>query len=28
LGLGLPFILMGLFLDKAEPFRKLVARNR
>jgi cytochrome c-type biogenesis protein len=26
-GLGLPFILMGLFLDKAEPFRKLVARN-
>jgi cytochrome c-type biogenesis protein len=27
LGLGLPFILMGLFLDKAEPFRKLVARN-
>ena len=27
LGLGLPFILMGLFLDKAEPFKKLVARN-
>ena len=27
LGLGLPFILMGLFLDKAQPFRKLVARN-
>ena len=27
LGLGFPFILMGLFLDKAEPFRKLVARN-
>jgi len=27
LGLGLPFISMGLFLDKAEPFRKLVARN-
>jgi cytochrome c-type biogenesis protein len=27
LGLGLPFILMGLFLDKAEPFRRLVVRN-
>jgi cytochrome c-type biogenesis protein len=26
-GLGFPFILMGLLLDKAEPFRKLVARN-
>jgi cytochrome c-type biogenesis protein len=25
LGLGLPFILMGLFLDKAEPFRKFMA---
>ena len=24
-GLGLPFILMGLFLDKAEPLRKFVA---
>lgn len=27
LGLGFPFILMGLLLDKAEPFRKLIARN-
>ena len=26
-GLGFPFILMGLLLDKAEPFRKLIARN-
>jgi cytochrome c-type biogenesis protein len=26
-GLGFPFILMGLLLDKAEPFRKIVARN-
>lgn len=25
LGLGLSFILMGLFLDKAEPFRKFMA---
>ena len=25
LGLGLPFILMGLFLDKAEPLRKFIA---
>ena len=24
-GLGLPFILMGLFLDKAEPLRKFIA---
>jgi len=27
LGLGLPFILMGLFLDKAEPMRKIIARK-
>ena len=27
LGLGSPFILMGLFLDKAEPFRKFIARK-
>jgi cytochrome c-type biogenesis protein len=26
-GLGAPFILMGLFLDKAEPFRKMIARR-
>ena len=26
-GLGLPFILMGLFLDKAEPFRKFISKN-
>jgi len=26
-GLGFPFILMGLLLDKAEPFRKLITRN-
>lgn len=26
-GLGFPFILMGLLFDKAEPFRKLVTRN-
>jgi cytochrome c-type biogenesis protein len=26
-GLGTPFILMGLFLDKAEPFRKMIARG-
>jgi cytochrome c-type biogenesis protein len=26
-GLGTPFILMGLFLDKAEPFRKMIARR-
>jgi cytochrome c-type biogenesis protein len=25
MGLGLPFILMGLFLDKAEPLRKFIA---
>jgi len=25
IGLGLPFILMGLFLDKAEPLRKFIA---
>ena len=25
LGLGLPFILMGLFLDKAEPLRRFIA---
>jgi cytochrome c-type biogenesis protein len=24
-GLGLPFILMGLFLDKAEPLRRIIA---
>ena len=24
-GLGLPFILMGLFLDRAEPLRKMIA---
>jgi cytochrome c-type biogenesis protein len=24
-GLGLPFILMGLFLDKAEPLRRFIA---
>jgi cytochrome c-type biogenesis protein len=27
LGLGAPFILMGLFLDKAEPFRKMIAKR-
>ena len=27
LGLGLPFILMGLFLDKAEPMRKFIAKR-
>lgn len=27
LGLGIPFILMGLFLDKAEPFRKIISKN-
>jgi cytochrome c-type biogenesis protein len=27
LGLGTPFILMGLFLDKAEPFRKMIAKR-
>jgi cytochrome c-type biogenesis protein len=26
-GLGAPFILMGLFLDKAEPFRKMIAKR-
>ena len=26
-GLGAPFILMGLFLDKAEPVRKMIARR-
>jgi cytochrome c-type biogenesis protein len=26
-GLGTPFILMGLFLDKAEPFRKMIAKR-
>jgi cytochrome c-type biogenesis protein len=26
-GLGLPFILMGLFLDKAEPMRKFIASH-
>lgn len=26
-GLGAPFILMGLFLDKVEPFRKMIARR-
>ena len=25
-GLGAPFILMGLFLDKAEPFRKIIVK--
>ena len=24
-GLGLPFILMGLFLDKSEPIRKVIS---
>ena len=27
LGLGLPFILMGLFLDKAEPMRKFISKR-
>jgi cytochrome c-type biogenesis protein len=27
LGLGIPFILMGLFLDKAESFRKIISKN-
>ena len=26
-GLGTPFILIGLFLDKSEPFRKMIARR-
>ena len=26
-GLGAPFILMGLFLDKAEPFRNMIAKR-
>lgn len=26
-GLGAPFILMGLFLDKAEPIRKIIAKR-
>jgi cytochrome c-type biogenesis protein len=26
-GLGAPFILMGLFLDKSEPFRKMIAKR-
>jgi len=26
-GLGAPFILMGLFLDKAEPMRKIIAKR-
>jgi len=26
-GLGVPFILMGLFLDKAEPVRKIIAKR-
>ena len=26
-GLGAPFILMGLFLDKAEPFRKVIVKR-
>lgn len=26
-GLGFPFILMGLFLDKAEPLRKFISRR-
>jgi len=26
-GLGAPFILMGLFLDRAEPFRKMIAKH-
>ena len=26
-GLGAPFILMGLFLDKAEPVRKMIAKR-
>jgi cytochrome c-type biogenesis protein len=26
-GLGAPFILMGLFLDKAEPFRKIIVKR-
>jgi len=26
-GLGAPFILMGLFLDKAEPVRKIIAKR-
>lgn len=26
-GLGAPFILMGLFLDKAEPLRKIIAKH-
>jgi cytochrome c-type biogenesis protein len=27
LGLGIPFILMGLFLNKAESFRKIISKN-
>jgi cytochrome c-type biogenesis protein len=27
LGLGIPFILMGLFLDKAEPLRKIISKS-
>ena len=27
IGLGLPFILLGWFLDKAEPFRKFILRR-
>jgi cytochrome c-type biogenesis protein len=27
LGLGLPFILMGLFLDKAEPMRRFISKR-
>lgn len=27
IGLGLPFILLGWFLDKAEPFRKFIMRQ-
>jgi cytochrome c-type biogenesis protein len=26
-GLGLPFILMGLFLDKAEPMRRFISSH-
>jgi cytochrome c-type biogenesis protein len=27
LGLGLPFILMGSFLDKAKPLRRIISKN-
>ena len=27
IGLGLPFILIGLFLDKSEPMRKIIAKR-